>query len=801
MYHQTLIFLAAITVIAPVHAQDPATPPSDVGIVIGGNGTDAISMRRVIDDNIEMRIDGQLNESIWDELPVLGDYKVIEPDTLATPAYATDLKIFYSEKGIYAAFDLEQPRDTLVERHAPRDAFDLSRDTIGLNLDSSGSGRYGYWVTLALGDSQMDGTVLPERQYSREWDGAWYGATQITDRGWSAEFFIPWSQMAMPKAGGTRHINVYSSRKVAHLNERWGWPAIPRSRPRFMSRWQPLRFSEVDPRRQWSLFPYLSSTIDRVGDNRTNGGLDLFWRPSSNFQTTATLNPDFGSVESDNVDVNLTADETFFPEKRLFFQEGQEIFAASRRTNDNGPSRLAIVNTRRIGGRPPRIELPAGVGLSRRESLQPADLHGAVKATGQIGAVRYGFLAAFEDDTDFLADDGNVYTQDGRDFGAVRVLYEDSNNATYRGLGFVSTIVAHDDADAVVHAADVRYLSTNGKWNIDGQMLYSDLDAVGDGTGATLDLGYVPRPGLKHEISLTEYDQTLDVNDLGFQVRNNLRNFQYDFEWIQSGFTKFRDIQLSSFFVYGENRAGLKVRSGIGGNGEINLNNRHNIAGFFGFFPSRYEDRNSFGNGTFLLNDRWNLTLNYQTDESMPVLFSSSVWHEGHDLYGQDLGAKIGISWRPREGLGVNAELSYTDIDGWLLHQEDTNFTTFKGRRWQPELGFEFYPTAKQQIRVVTQWVGIRAFEDRFYSLLTDPGSLIEGAKPPGPTDDFSFSQLNFQVRYRWQIAPLSDLFIVYTKGGSRRGELNGFSDLFRASWDESLVDQLVIKLRYRLGS
>ena len=61
---------------------------------------------------------------------------------------------------------------------------------------------------------------------------------------------------------------------------------------------------------------------------KTNPGLDadISWRPSPNLQVTATLNPDFGAVESDDVVVNLTAFETFFPEKRLFFLEGREVF-------------------------------------------------------------------------------------------------------------------------------------------------------------------------------------------------------------------------------------------------------------------------------------------------------------------------------------------------------------------------------------------------------------------------------------------------------------------------------------------
>ena len=136
-----------------------------------------------------------------------------------------------------------------------------------------------------------------------------------------------------------------------------------------------------------------------------------------------------------------------------------------------------------------------------------------------------------------------------------------------------------------------------------------------------------------------------------------------------------------------------------------------------------------------------------------------------------------------------------------MLHQEGQDFTTFTGNRVEPDISVDYYPTAKQQIRVVLQWVGIRAFEDRFFTLQSDPGRLVEGPKPAGSTDDFSISTLNFQVRYRWQIAPLSDLFVVYTKGDSRRHGLRPFGDLFDESWRDPLADQFVVKLRYRFGS
>jgi hypothetical protein len=151
--------------------------------------------------------------------------------------------------------------------------------------------------------------------------------------------------------------------------------------------------------------------------------------------------------------------------------------------------------------------------------------------------------------------------------------------------------------------------------------------------------------------------------------------------------------------------------------------------------------------------------------------------------------------------VNLGLEARYLDRDGWLLHQERQNFTAFNAVQWQPEFSVEFFPTAMQHFRVSLQWVGIRAEESEFYTLTGDSTDLVEGPKPPGPTDDFSLSQLNFQVRYRWQIAPLSDLFIVYTKADQRRTGLSEFHTLFEDSWRRPLGDQLIVKLRYRLGS
>ena len=284
--------------------------------------TEAGSFYRASHESLNINVDGKLDEPEWDQAPTFSDFVVVEPDTLAQPKYRTEYKFIYTEKGLYVGAFFRQPKDTQVMWLTSRDGGGGSsnRDSIGLILDTSGEGRYAYWFNLALGGSLSDGTLLPERQFSRKWDGAWDGASSSTDEGWYGEMYIPWSILSMPKGTSTRQIGISLRRDVAHLSEAWQWPPIPRTQARFMSELPKVELEAVSPRQSFSIVPYASVTADGINDQiKSKAGAGFFWRPTSNYQLMATLTPDFGAVESDDVIVNLSAFETFFPEKTLVF--------------------------------------------------------------------------------------------------------------------------------------------------------------------------------------------------------------------------------------------------------------------------------------------------------------------------------------------------------------------------------------------------------------------------------------------------------------------------------------------------
>ncbi|MFK7915241.1 MAG: DUF5916 domain-containing protein [Pseudomonadales bacterium] len=759
------------------------------------------------------RLDGALSEDIWQSLPAYDQFKVVSPDTLADATYPTRIRFFYTPKGIYIGAEMIQPPDTLIGLLSGRDGQGLSRDSINITLDTSGNGRYGYWFGVNLGGALSDGYVVPERRFLNEWDGPWRGASKVTEFGWSAEMFIPWGIVSMPDGGDNRRMGFYLSRRVAHLGERWAWPPLPFTQSQFMSVLAPMNFETLKPRQQLDLYPFTTATADQLDDEvRLTTGADLFWRPSTNFQLNATINPDFGGVESDNADNNLTATETFFPEKRLFFQEGQQVFIASPRADTRGGgvgnrgAPYTMVNTRRIGGQAREPDNPLGATIQERDLVQPAELIGAMKATGQFGRLRYGLLTAFEKETKFDAtigsNDLNLHS-DGSDYGILRMLYEDNDGGAYRGLGLLSTAVTHTDRDAFAHGVDWHYLTANGGFRVDGQLFMSSIDGEQDGYGGFVDFELIPRQGQFYRLGIEHMDEHVDINDLGFLQRNDRTRVRMSHTRINSslGFAQNNEFDVRGFVE--RNSADLFLGGGIFFSNRLTLNNLTRITTRLNHFLPGFDDLNSFGNGAYRIDQRTGATVTVESPANRRFIVGLTAGFNEEQLGGTTENYAATLIWRPSDRLSARVDVNYDNRHGWLLHQEDRNFTTFDARQLRPKFSLAYFVSARQQLQLSWQWIAIKARESAFYRVPDQPGSLIRGAKPAGPSDDFAVSDMVFQARYRLELAPLSDLFLVYTRIADTSARLldASFNDLASDAWNAPFANQLVLKLRYRFGS
>lgn len=170
---------------------------------------------------------------------------------------------------------------------------------------------------------------------------------------------------------------------------------------------------------------------------------------------------------------------------------------------------------------------------------------------------------------------------------------------------------------------------------------------------------------------------------------------------------------------------------------------------------------------------------------------------------GYSYNCEASVNWRPLGGLNLSAVVEYQARHGWLLHQEDRNMTAFDAHGRIPNLTAEYFLSAKQQFKISIQWVGIEAKEDAFHLIPATPGDLVLTNKRTGSSDSLAISDLVFQVRYRWEIAPMSDLYVVYVRASdiTRSLDQDSFSDLLDRAWADPVADQLVVEVRYRFGS
>ncbi|MCB1692856.1 MAG: carbohydrate binding family 9 domain-containing protein, partial [Pseudomonadales bacterium] len=184
---------------------------------------------------VGIKLDGIVDEPIWQTLPYYDNLIGSVPATGKPGEYPSEFRVLATEKGLYVSAVLYQPPETINNRFTKRDAQG-ERDTIGITIDSTGTGTFAYWFILSASGTIQDGKVLPVRRYNTVWDGTWLHKTAHFSEGWSAEMFFPWSMMTLPKVPSDyREIGFAFSRQVSHNNQRLFWPGHPYSSRQFVS--------------------------------------------------------------------------------------------------------------------------------------------------------------------------------------------------------------------------------------------------------------------------------------------------------------------------------------------------------------------------------------------------------------------------------------------------------------------------------------------------------------------------------------------------------------------------------------
>ena len=353
-------------------------------------------------------IDGRLNEAAWAQADSATGFRQTRPSPGAPASKPTVAYVLYDSKHLYVGARMHDDPDSIAAQMMGRDEFGYT-DRFVVSIGSYNNDRNAFVFRVSPVGSRVDGVLSNDTNNDTSWDGVWTAETRIDSRGWTAEIRIPLSQLrysAVPP-GTTAQWGINFRRDIARYSEGVSWAPLDPTVDRTVSLFGSLRnLRDLPSPRRLEVQPYTAGRVARPADGnalqdptewsgRIGGDLQYGLTPSTTLQ--ATINPDFGQVEADPSRINLSAFETFFPEKRPFFVESADIFDVQEAPR--------IFYSRRIGRQP-----QGGIPDSATASTRPdrTTILGAAKLTGrtaggwEVGAIE----AVTSQETATLLDEG-----------------------------------------------------------------------------------------------------------------------------------------------------------------------------------------------------------------------------------------------------------------------------------------------------------------------------------------------------------------------------------------------------------
>ena len=359
-------------------------------------------------------INGVFDDEAWQQGNWEGDFTQLEPYADRPPSQQTEFKLAFDDANLYIAIKaLDSAPDSITNRMSRRDNGD--GDMVFVVFDSYHDLRTGFTFGLSSAGVRFDMIQSNNGQHEDPtWDPIWLAKAQIHDWGWGAEMKIPFTQLRFnKKSKAVWGFEV--ARQVFRKNELSLWHPIPRNAPGFMHAMGELDgLQTIEPRKQLDLTPYSVAAMHTYeteagnpyaagSDFKYNVGLDGKIGVTNNLTLDFTINPDFGQVEADPSEVNLTAFETFFEEKRPFFIEGKSITSFNVGLGDGDVGNDNLFYSRRIGRRPqgyPSLENDEYASVPRFTRIL-----GAAKITGKTEkGLSVGFVEALTADTKAIID-------------------------------------------------------------------------------------------------------------------------------------------------------------------------------------------------------------------------------------------------------------------------------------------------------------------------------------------------------------------------------------------------------------
>jgi hypothetical protein len=726
---------AMLAAAPPAAAQDGAHPSTTPG-VSAHRATDVV-------------LDGRLDEAVWSTPDPATDFRQQQPRD-GEPAQRTEVRFAYDDGALYVGARMYDSLGAAgVSPQLTRRDQNVESDYIQLVFDTyhDHAGRTVLQVNPS-GVKYDAGQASPNADPS--WDPVWQVETRVDSAGWTAEMRIPWSQLRFTSAT-EQTWGLQILRFVQRLNESSLWSYYGRQESGGPARYGHLAGIRIDRRpRGLEIMPYALARAsyvtpsqpgspfqsDRAYDTRV--GADVRALLGGNLTLSATINPDFGQVEQDPAQVNLSAFESFFSEKRPFFVEGSGLlsFGGLNCFNCSNASGMSLFYSRRIG-RSPQGGLPNGLAYSdvpaNARLLAAAKLTGRTNGGWQIGALEAvtarevarvrtldgtGEEIAVEPMTNYLMGrvrrttaGGNrtwglmatsVVRRFGEDGGALRgqlpahaeALGADWNlywhDQTYRLMGNVAFSNVMGDSLAIrrLQRSSARYFQRPDREDGSNRLFSDAYDP-----GATMLRGFGGYARLSKESGAWMWETQVNYRSPGFEVNDMAFLTQADYVWMNANLVRrfteptrhYRSIWLSVGGQQQYNFDGQRTDLQLHQYAEIEFPNYWSTGVYAHVRPEVYSDRATRGGAVVRRPSSWFVGPRLSTDSRQRLVFSLNPGVGGSADGGRFVESRASVRYKPTSNVQLTFGPSYNyslNETQYVARFDDALAADFHGQRF-----------------------------------------------------------------------------------------------------------------------
>jgi hypothetical protein len=594
-------------------------------------------------------IDGVLDDPLWAAIEPESNFRQVLPLQNGPPSERTELRVAHDGRTLFVAVrcldsDPAGVRGTQMRRDANLDPD----DRVELLLDPFDSRRDAFWFQIGPAGGKGDALIGRNgSRFEKSWDGIFDAASALDERGWSAEFAIPFATTGFSPDAEQFGFNL--RRFIRRKEEVVQW-ARPLQRIRFFSVADAGLLTGVgplEPSLGLDLKPFGVARLsrdDQSGDQDLTGdvGLDVFWRLAPSTKLSLSFNTDFAETEADARQVNLTRFPLFFPERRDFFLEDSSAFLFGPPTAFGGGSDLIPFFSRRIG-------LDA--------DGQAVPLLAAAKLTSTGEGYTLGLLDVQTGDSGDL---------DGRNLAVARAsfdLFERSDIGVIATAGDPSSTAEAATLGADLNLRTERFLSDRNL-RFSSYVVTTPNEGGGDRDLAwAAELDY-PNDTVDLSASFVEIGEDVDPA-LGFVPRVGIRRYEGEFRLQPRPGTWIRQIGVGYFptlvtdrrdNVQSERHAFtlMDLRTESGERAKWFVQRDREVL----LDPFEIADGVEIAVGDY---DWWRTGVSFNTSDRRPWDFSAAL--ELGDFWdGRRQDVELELGWRPNRHLSLELEYEFNDV-------------------------------------------------------------------------------------------------------------------------------------------